>query len=112
MDLKVMRRVKNLSQVVADAIERQDGIYEIGGQSYVDGDYPRDAVVAEEIVALTIDFALVDEGTIIKTFKDLRSADKAKASARVVFDYEVDLGEDEPADPVAEAADARVVSFA
>jgi hypothetical protein len=105
-----MRRVKSLSPVVEAAIERQDGIYEIGGQSYVDGDYPRDAIVAEEIVANTIDFALVDEGSIIKTFQSLRAADAAKASARVVFDYEVELGDE--VEPAVVAVDDRVVSFA
>ncbi len=97
MELKVLRKVKTLDASTAEFINGQDGFY--GDGSYVDNDYPRDTVVAEEIVAATVSFAVADEnGVIIRDdIPTLVEAERLKNSAEVTFNVNVKLPESVPA---------------
>ena len=97
MELKVLRKIKTLDESTAQFIEGQDGFY--GDGNYVDNDYPRDTVVAEEIVAATVSFAVADEnGNIIRDdIPTLVEAERLKNSAEVTFNVNVKLPESVPA---------------
>jgi len=98
MEIKVLRKISPLDHGSTELIKSQDGFY--GDGEYVDNDYPRDTVVAEDLVKATIGFALADEeGNIIKDdIEDLVTAEKLRDGATVSFGVEVSLPELEVAE--------------
>jgi len=91
MEIKVLRKIRPLDDGSTALVESQDGFY--GNGQYVDNDYPRDTVVAEDLIKATIGFALADEdGNIIKDdIADLVTAEKLRDGATVSFGVEVSL---------------------
>lgn len=69
---------------------------EAGNPDFVDGERVRDYVWTDEIVEATVGFAVVGQnGDILAEFPSLEAAEKAKASAKVVFDVKIDDDEDD-----------------
>ena len=91
MEIKVLRKITPLDHGSTELIKSQDGFY--GDGEYVDNDYPRDTVVAEDLLKATVGFALADEeGNIIRdNINDLVTAEKLRDGAEVSFGVEVSL---------------------
>ena len=91
MEIKVLRKITPLDHGSTELIKSQDGFY--GDGEYVDNDYPRDNVVAEDLLKATVGFALADEeGNIIRdNINDLVTAEKLRDGAEVSFGVEVSL---------------------
>lgn len=93
--LRVFRKLdqRKLSDEFIETIGKAEGTTE-----WVDANRARDLGWTEEIMEATIGAALVDaQGQFVKTFDGPDGfilAEKAKASARVVFDYEVASDDD------------------
>lgn len=77
-----------LSDDFKEMVGETEGTYE-----WVDAGRARDFELTEEIMRARIGAALVDaQGSIVQTFDGpdgFKNAERAKASARIVFDYEI-----------------------
>jgi len=97
--LRVFRKlnVRKLSDAFKETIGASEGQYE-----YVDAGRARDQAWTEEIMEHTIGAAIVDaRGEFVKEFPGadgFLAAERSRASARVVFDYELpEAADDEEA---------------
>jgi hypothetical protein len=67
-----------------------------GNPEFLDGEVARDYIWTDEIVDSTVSFAVVGQGgDVLAEFKTLDAAEKAKASAKVVFDVQLDDVDDD-----------------
>lgn len=110
--LRVLRKIKGLSDMVRDAQDDPstrnpllDALYldrkaKFFRQGYIDNDLPRPSSINIELVdELTEDFALFsrDEDRIVGKFKTLKEAEAARDSAKVTFNYNIEVPEASPA---------------
>ena len=102
IDLKIVRAVKNLSPGTMSEIlkyESEEPYFQAldeEGVYLVDNDAPRDGPYTDELLEKTLGFAIVDSmGRVHKKFKDLATAERARAGATINFDVSVQVEEGE-----------------
>jgi hypothetical protein len=105
--LLVLRKVRELSPGALDYLYQDEG-----GKAYfpafVDNDLSRDDAITQELMEVTQGFAVATaEGEVLKKFKDVASAEQARANAVPSFEVSLDIpgGEDfDEADEEAKSA--------
>lgn len=98
LELQVLRRVVDLNPSVLKELIDHDQVYEYdGGDIYIVNDAPHDYVETNEIIRATTGFAVADSyGRILAgPFRDLARAESAKSGAKVQFEVEVEVPEED-----------------
>lgn len=89
--LLVLRRVDTLTQGAFEYLYEDEGD-KAYFPKYVDNDRPRDDAITQELMEKTIGFAIADSsGQVYKKFKDVASAETARANAKPSFAYELEV---------------------
>lgn len=85
MKLRVLRRVDGEIVGLAGTEPRVPGFPE-----WLDNEHPRHAFLSEEIAERTQEFGVADDSKVIKRFKSLAAAEKARDSAKLNLEVEVE----------------------
>lgn len=97
--LLVLRRVDTLTQGAFEYLYENEGD-KAYFPKYVDNDRPRDDAITQELMEKTIGFAIADtSGQVYKKFKTVVEAERARASAKPSFAYELEV-DGERVDPL------------
>lgn len=92
-NLMILRRVQNLSPQTLKELSVREGDMPYF-PDWIDNDLPRDGAYTDEIMQEdnTLGFGIADEsGTVLKKFKTLEEAERAKRGAKVTFEVKVDV---------------------
>lgn len=102
--LKLLRKVEGLDQGTTEYCAEHERKMDYIRHGFVDADFPRAVAYTQAIREATVGFAIADEqGRVLKEFKTLEGAEKARGGARTVLAVEVDDEEQVEEPKVAEA---------